>query len=640
MPGVVVVAARWLLATFISDMLRVFAPMLVGLVILILVAGQSLGVSSMSSPHARGEFYRPLVTTVALRTALEVQRDATGRPVLDQDGDLILLPVPAEQLTDPAGMIPPAFLMALADVLTGFNPLHACASPADATRPRADPTARRGLLAADPLRFRSIPHPDTARAKWRLALAFARRDQADGAPAPPPPTPEAQPPERVLCDAEVNAYAAAVLIGGYRWGAENEVEGVNGAYRLLVEAYWRAVERYQADRRDWERCRDGQREDEAAGAPPRACGDRPTEPEPPLPPAPSCVQPELRTVDTPTVPSEWDEEEMICQVMRRWWRRPGQPPRRDYLGVWYAFQAWKSALARPITVPGQAIPPDGDPLDAPVGSAPYNVTEAIRYARGQLGKPYVYGAPVEPTNPNPPAFDCSGLVQWAYHQAGFHLPRVAADQFAATTGRGARVLPRAALQPGDLVFFGTTTARADGITHVGIYLGGGQMIDAPDWNQPVRVTPLYASFLGGGRVVSAAAPAPARVSVWAWTGGRRFPVTQEFGAWDCTNYASCRHPGLDLGLPTGTPVTAALPGRVTLAGSYGGYGQAVVVETSIGAVVLGHLSRVLVTPGQLVQPGQPLGLSGATGVSTGPHLHLETRNASSQPFSPLLVFDR
>ena len=166
------------------------------------------------------------------------------------------------------------------------------------------------------------------------------------------------------------------------------------------------------------------------------------------------------------------------------------------------------------------------------------------------------------------------------------------------------------------------------------------MIDAPDWNKPVRIAPLYATFLGGGRVAGAAVSAPARATVWDWTGGRRFPVTQAFGAWDCATYASCRHPGLDLGLPTGTPVTAGLPGRVTLAGAYGGYGQAVVVETSVGAVVLGHLSRVLVTPGQTVRRGQPLGLSGNTGVSTGPHLHLESRSASGQPFNPLLVFDR
>ena len=70
------------------------------------------------------------------------------------------------------------------------------------------------------------------------------------------------------------------------------------------------------------------------------------------------------------------------------------------------------------------------------------------------------------------AFDCSGLVQAAYAAAGITLPRVAQDQYNA----GRPVPAGEPLQPGDLVFFGTSPTD---ITHVGIVLGNGEMIDAP-----------------------------------------------------------------------------------------------------------------------------------------------------------------
>ena len=73
-------------------------------------------------------------------------------------------------------------------------------------------------------------------------------------------------------------------------------------------------------------------------------------------------------------------------------------------------------------------------------------------------------------------FDCSGLVQWAYGKAGISLPRVAADQARA----GVEVNPSDA-QAGDLVFFGSP------IHHVGIYLGGGKMVDAPHTGAAVRI---------------------------------------------------------------------------------------------------------------------------------------------------------
>ncbi|MFI6806691.1 NlpC/P60 family protein [Streptomyces luteogriseus] len=110
---------------------------------------------------------------------------------------------------------------------------------------------------------------------------------------------------------------------------------------------------------------------------------------------------------------------------------------------------------------------------------------AVSYAYQKLGSPYVWGA----TGPN--AFDCSGLVQAAYRTAGVSLPRTTYSQIAA----GRRV-SRSELLPGDLLFFYA------GISHVGIYVGNGRMIHAPNPSAPVRVAPLdEMPFAGATRVV-------------------------------------------------------------------------------------------------------------------------------------------
>ncbi|MFF9089469.1 NlpC/P60 family protein [Streptomyces sp. NPDC014991] len=126
-----------------------------------------------------------------------------------------------------------------------------------------------------------------------------------------------------------------------------------------------------------------------------------------------------------------------------------------------------------------------DPVRA--GNSPATTARAaaaVAYAYGKLGSPYVWGA----TGPN--AFDCSGLVQAAYRSAGVSLPRTTYAQIDA----GRRV-SRSELQPGDLVFF------YSGISHVGIYVGGGQMIHAPNPSAPVRLAPVdQMPFAGAARV--------------------------------------------------------------------------------------------------------------------------------------------
>jgi cell wall-associated NlpC family hydrolase len=103
---------------------------------------------------------------------------------------------------------------------------------------------------------------------------------------------------------------------------------------------------------------------------------------------------------------------------------------------------------------------------------------ALRFAIKQLGDRYVFGAA------GPVWWDCSGLTMRAFGSVGVSLPHSAAYQF----GHGAEIR-RSELKAGDMVFFGRP------ITHVGIYLGGGEMVDAPHSGARVRVE-SFGSYFG------------------------------------------------------------------------------------------------------------------------------------------------
>jgi murein DD-endopeptidase MepM/ murein hydrolase activator NlpD len=82
-----------------------------------------------------------------------------------------------------------------------------------------------------------------------------------------------------------------------------------------------------------------------------------------------------------------------------------------------------------------------------------------------------------------------------------------------------------------------------------------------------------------------------------------------------------------LGAPTGTPILAVAKGQVETANWVGGYGLAVIINhASAQQTLYGHMSEILVQPGQWVEPGTVLGLVGNTGNSTGSHLHFEVRH--------------
>jgi len=94
------------------------------------------------------------------------------------------------------------------------------------------------------------------------------------------------------------------------------------------------------------------------------------------------------------------------------------------------------------------------------------------------------------------------------------------------------------------------------------------------------------------------------------------------------------HTGVDIAAPPGAPVHAAFDGTVLFAGWYGGYGKLVIVDHGDGLSTLyGHLSEILVTPGQHVTRTQVLGRVGSTGYTTGPHLHYEVRR-NGRPIDP------
>jgi peptidoglycan DL-endopeptidase CwlO len=110
---------------------------------------------------------------------------------------------------------------------------------------------------------------------------------------------------------------------------------------------------------------------------------------------------------------------------------------------------------------------------------------AVRAALSQLGVPYRFAA----ASPGQ-AFDCSGLTQWAWGQAGVSLPHFAASQYGMLPH-----VPLDQLQPGDLVFFYSD------LHHVGIYIGNGMMVHAPRTGDVVKVSPLQ-----GRNLVGAARP--------------------------------------------------------------------------------------------------------------------------------------
>ena len=149
--------------------------------------------------------------------------------------------------------------------------------------------------------------------------------------------------------------------------------------------------------------------------------------------------------------------------------------------------AWLGGCAAPPPFQREEPPPVPMPTGVPdpAGAA------IARAAQSLIGSPYRYGGS------GPDAFDCSGLVSYVHRQLGLATPRTAAQQYAL-----ARPVPRAELQPGDLVFF-----RLNGVavSHVGVYLGQDRFVHAPQSGERVREAGLNEEFFrtryaGAGRL--------------------------------------------------------------------------------------------------------------------------------------------
>jgi cell wall-associated NlpC family hydrolase len=134
------------------------------------------------------------------------------------------------------------------------------------------------------------------------------------------------------------------------------------------------------------------------------------------------------------------------------------------------------------------------------GAGRSELVTMLNAALSRQGMPYIWGAA------GPTSFDCSGLVQWSFAQAGVRMPRVAADQ--ARTGPA---VPVSQLQPGDLLFYHTDPTAPGYISHVAIYLGNGMMIQAPQPGEHVEVVPADTTgeYAGAVRVDPALAAAVA-----------------------------------------------------------------------------------------------------------------------------------
>ena len=183
-------------------------------------------------------------------------------------------------------------------------------------------------------------------------------------------------------------------------------------------------------------------------------------------------------------PSPYDPVDAIYAAARDLCANGGRDS-ADLPGAVYAYNHDPSYVAQVL---GLAAEYDQAGASDPSQAA----AAAVTYAEAQIGTPYRWGA----EDPGV-AFDCSGLTQAAYAAAGLTLPRTAQAQYDTVHP----LQPGAPLQPGDLVFFGSSTSD---VTHVGIYMGDAQgipvMIDAPHQGAQVRVEPFsWPDYVGAGR---------------------------------------------------------------------------------------------------------------------------------------------
>jgi len=141
-------------------------------------------------------------------------------------------------------------------------------------------------------------------------------------------------------------------------------------------------------------------------------------------------------------------------------------------GAWPTCSV-RAGLVRggPAPYSGTAVVPKTVPKASPKVTTTTQAAMAVAYAKAKIGKPYVYGAE------GPNSFDCSGLTQAAWRSAGVKIPRTSQAQLAGLTRVSA-----SSVRPGDIVVY-------KGGGHVGLYVGGGKVVEAPRPGASVRLAP-------------------------------------------------------------------------------------------------------------------------------------------------------
>jgi cell wall-associated NlpC family hydrolase len=168
----------------------------------------------------------------------------------------------------------------------------------------------------------------------------------------------------------------------------------------------------------------------------------------------------------------------------------------DVAGAIFAYNHADWYVTKVLAIASTYAASQGLPAGAPAEEV---AAAAVQFAYSELGKPYKWGATGEQG-----FYDCSGLMLRAYQKGGIDLPRTSREQWYA----GARVWQVSQMLPGDLVFYAYNTADPATIHHVGIYIGAGNMIDAPYTGANVRITPfLRGDFIGAVRPTAAQVPA-------------------------------------------------------------------------------------------------------------------------------------
>ncbi|SDC97478.1 C40 family peptidase [Actinokineospora iranica] len=147
------------------------------------------------------------------------------------------------------------------------------------------------------------------------------------------------------------------------------------------------------------------------------------------------------------------------------------------------YHRWEAMAAHLIGDLGQVVNATGcgqgvgNLLPAPTPAA----GDAIRWALGQQGKPYQWGALTTHQN----SFDCSSLMLQAYRSSGITLPRTSREQY-----RAGALLPVEQAQPGDLLFWAYDESDPRTIHHVAMYLGDGKIVEAQQDGVPVHIRPV------------------------------------------------------------------------------------------------------------------------------------------------------